>query len=176
MASKDLKHMGREELLQLMIQLTTENDELKKQLQQKEQEILQLKEYPAYAEPVAVQEPGSIAEAALKVNHVFENAQKAADQYLNTIVRMQREQALRCQKLLAEAQAEADRRIAEAQNRARAIEAETARQCQELRQIAEQAAMHNWNDLSIRLDQLCESNSELRNILTSENKKRNWHR
>ncbi len=176
MASKDLKHMDREELLQLLIQLTTENDELKTQLQQKNQEIFQLKERPVIAETIAVQEPGSIAQAALKMNHVFEDAQKAADQYLNTIARMQREQALRCQKLLTEAQAEADRRISEAEQRARMIEAETARQCQELRQIAEQAAQHNWNELSSRIDQLCESNSELCSMLTPDNKKRNWHR
>ena len=176
MPAKDLKHMGREDLLELLIQLTEENDKLKTVIQQKDQELTQLKERPVYAEPVTVQEPGSIAQAALKMNHVFEDAQKAADQYLNTIARMQREQALRCQKLLVEAQAEADRRIAEAQQRARMIEAETARQCQELRQIAEQAAKQNWNELSDRLDQLCESNSELRSLLTPDNKKRNWHR
>jgi len=176
MISKDLKHMGREELLQLLIQLTTENDELKIQLEQKDQEIVQLKERPTVVQPAEFQEPGSIAQAALRINHVFEDAQKAADQYLNTISRMQREQAIRCQKLLMDAQAEADRRIAEAQQRALAIEAEATRQCQQLRQIAEQATLRNLNDVTKRLDQLCESNSELRNILTSENKKRNWHR
>ena len=176
MTSKDLKHMGREELLQLLIHLTGENDELKLQIQQKDQEIIQLKARPVAADTITVQEPGSIAQAALQMNHVFEDAQKAADQYLSTIARMQREQALRCQKLLMEAQAEADRRISEAQQRARMIETETARQCQELRQIAEQAAQHNWSDLSRRLDQLCDSNAELRSMLTTENKKRNWTR
>lgn len=128
MNSKELKHMGREELLQLLIQLTTENNDLKEQLLQKDQEISLLKKRPVSvsAEPVSFQEAGSIAQAALQMNHVFENAQKAADQYLTTIARMQREQALRCQRLIAAAQEEAARRITEAKQRARAIEAEAS--------------------------------------------------
>lgn len=176
MISKDLKKMGREELLQLLIQLTTEIDELKAELLSKDAEIVRLREQPTVAETVAVQEPGSIAQTALQMNHVFEDAQRAADQYLATIARMQREQALRCQKLISDAQAEADRMLAETQQRIRNMEAESARQCQELRQIAEQAATHNWDELSRRLDQLCASNTELHNMLSADNKKRNWRR
>ena len=176
MSAKDLKHMGREELLQLLIHLTTEMDELKAQLAAKDEEIAKLRERPVVSETVTVHEPGSIAQAALQINHVFEDAQRAADQYLATIARMQREQAIRCQKLINDAQAEADRRLAEAQQRIQSMEAETARQCQELRLIAQQAATHNWDDLSRRLDQLFTSNTELHNLLAVDQKKRNWHR
>lgn len=176
MSAKDLKHMGREELLQLLIQITTEMDELKAQLAAKDEEIAKLCERPVVSETVTVHEPGSIAQAALQINHVFEDAQRAADQYLATIARMQREQAIRCQKLINDAQAEADRRLAEAQQRIQNMEAETARQCQELRLIAQQAATHNWDDLSRRLDQLFTSNTELHNLLSVDQKKRNWHR
>lgn len=176
MSAKDLKHMGREELLQLLIQITTEMDELKAQLAAKDEEIAKLRERPVVSETVTVHEPGSIAQAALQINHVFEDAQRAADQYLATIARMQREQAIRCQKLINDAQAEADRRLAEAQQRIQNMEAETARQCQELRLIAQQAATHNWDDLSRRLDQLFTSNTELHNLLSVDQKKRNWHR
>ena len=176
MTSKELKHMGREELLQLLIERTKEVERLNAQLSEKEEQILQLQRTPAAETMPTVQEPGSIAQAALQINHVFEDAQKAADQYLTTIARMQREQALRCQQLLQDAHKEADRLIEEAQMRASAMEAETARQCEELRQIAQQAAQHNWSDLSSRLDRLYDTNAELRELLASAHKKRNWHR
>jgi len=77
---KNLKKMSRKELLELLVFISTKNDELQKELNETK-EKLDRKE-------IIISEAGSIAEAALRLNNIFETAQKAADQYLESIKKM----------------------------------------------------------------------------------------
>lgn len=77
MTDKELKKMSRAELLEIMVaqgkeidRLKAEQEAVKKQLEDKQ---------------IKIAESGSIAEAALKLNGIFEAAQKAADQYVENI-------------------------------------------------------------------------------------------
>ncbi|MCD8022762.1 MAG: hypothetical protein LUF30_07270 [Lachnospiraceae bacterium] len=77
MADKELRRMSRAELIEIIYALQqnekairSQNDELTRQLEDK---ILR------------IENAGSIAEAALSLNRVFEDAQKAADQYLDSV-------------------------------------------------------------------------------------------
>lgn len=76
---KELKKLSRAELLEMLLELSRENDTLRC-----ENEALrdQLSE-----KELRISESGSIAEAALKLNKVFEAAQEAADQYLLNVKR-----------------------------------------------------------------------------------------
>lgn len=74
---KNIKKMSRKELLELLVFMSKKNDELQKELDETK-ELLNSKQ-------ITINEAGSIAEAALKLNKVFEAAQKAADQYLENI-------------------------------------------------------------------------------------------
>ena len=72
-----IKKMSRKDLLQLLIVQRNKIDEL-------ESEIVQLKELLTSKE-ITIKNAGSIAEASLKLNKVFEKAQEAANQYLENI-------------------------------------------------------------------------------------------
>lgn len=80
MTDKDLKRLRRDELLEMLI------------VQSKKMEQLQMELDAARAaldsRQIMLQEAGSIAEAALRINGVFEAAQAAAEQYLENLRRM----------------------------------------------------------------------------------------
>ena len=78
MTDKELRKLTRTELLELLLVQTREIDRLNAQLQQLEAENQQRK--------IQLSQAGNIAEAALQLNRVFEAAQAAADQYLESIM------------------------------------------------------------------------------------------
>ncbi len=80
MTDKELKKLKRSDLLEMLITQSKEVDSLKKQLQEA-QEKLEKRD-------IAISSAGSIAEAALGVNQIFELAQKTADQYLENVQRV----------------------------------------------------------------------------------------
>lgn len=77
MTEKDLKKLNRKQLLELLLEQTRRADMLEKQLKSTEARLND--------RVILESEAGSIAEAALKLNGVFEAAQAAADQYLESI-------------------------------------------------------------------------------------------
>ena len=77
MTEKELKKLNRVELLELLIEQTERNEELERKLAEAEQEIKN--------QSLNVKEVGTLAEACLKINHVFEAADAAAKQYLANI-------------------------------------------------------------------------------------------
>lgn len=77
MTEKELKRLNRRELLEMLIFQIKKNDRLQKRLDEALEELENRR--------IAIEESGTLAEAALKVNGVFEAAQKAADQYLDNI-------------------------------------------------------------------------------------------
>ena len=74
---------------------------------------------------------GSIAQAALELNHVFEAAQAAADDYLASVRSVDRDA------LQAQAKAEADQILAQARAEAEQLKAQTKRECDALTEAAE---------------------------------------
>lgn len=77
MTDRELKKLSRAELLELLLDANRENERLRKQLE-KVNALLADK-------TIQIENAGSIAEAALALNGVFETAQKAAEQYLENI-------------------------------------------------------------------------------------------
>ena len=88
MTDKELKKLSRAELLELLIIQTERAEKLEYEWKAKE-ESYQLKiktlEEALSDKKINAKKIGSIAEAALELNGVFEAAQKAADQYLENI-------------------------------------------------------------------------------------------
>lgn len=109
MTDKEMHKISRRELLQLLLAQVRETEELKQQLAEREEQLSELRgDYEKlrtrldqkdakihdlrdtlHAERttrrIELQEAGSIAEAALRLNGIFDVAQKAADQYLENI-------------------------------------------------------------------------------------------
>lgn len=77
MTDKELKRLNRSELLQLLISQIEENEKLRGQIRQLEERLDERR--------IRIRDAGSIAEAALQLNHVFEAAQAAAQQYLDNV-------------------------------------------------------------------------------------------
>ena len=96
MTDKELKRLNRSELLELLLIQTKETERLAKRLEKAEKMLADRQ--------LQLEKAGDIAHAALAVNGVMEAAQKAAQQYLDNIARMEQETKLRCEKILNQAQ------------------------------------------------------------------------
>lgn len=112
MTDKELHRLSRRDILQLMLaqgketeelrqvkaeleqqleELTQNYERLKKRLDYKDEQIHQLQDTLQKERTnrrIELEEAGSIAEASLRLNGMFETAQKAADQYLYNIRRL----------------------------------------------------------------------------------------
>lgn len=77
MTDKELRKLSRSELLEMLLIQSREVERLKSELEIANQKLENRK--------IILSESGSIAEAALKLNQIFEAAQNAADQYLESI-------------------------------------------------------------------------------------------
>lgn len=72
-----LRRLSKLELLELLAQQERELQTMREALAQKDAQLAQ--------RALLMDQAGSIAEAALKLNEVFEAAQRAADQYLESV-------------------------------------------------------------------------------------------
>lgn len=77
MTNKELRRLGRRQLLELMLVQSKRIDQL-------ESELLKAKE-ELESRRIAIEQTGSIAEAALRLSGIFEAAQQAADTYLENV-------------------------------------------------------------------------------------------
>ena len=102
MTDKELRKLSRAELIDILFELQTQNENL----------TAENRELAAQLESRQLQitEAGSIAEAALRLNGVFEAAQAAADQY----VRCTKDSLAIAERTLAAAKRQADTLVQEA--------------------------------------------------------------
>lgn len=77
MTEKELRRLSRMDLLEMLLEQSREVERLQKELETVKNQLSDRR--------IMEQESGSIAEASLKLNKVFEAAQQAADQYLENI-------------------------------------------------------------------------------------------
>ena len=136
MNEKELKSMNRIELMELLIELTRENDMLTDEVEDLKEQLKKAKKTVS-SRNIDIQTAGSIAEAALKLNGVFEAAEQAAAQYLENIERLSGEQQRVCDEMLAETR-----------RKCQEMEAGTKRRCDEMFREAEQRAAQQGEDLA----------------------------
>ncbi len=85
MTDRELRRLSRGELLEMLIEQTEENRQLKIRLEQAEAQLRDRR--------IEIQKAGTLAEAALRLNRVFEDADKAAQQYLENLRLMTEKEA-----------------------------------------------------------------------------------
>lgn len=85
MTDKELKRLNRAELLEMLLAQMEENEKLNRQLQEA-RDALDNRQ-------IAIEQSGTLAEAAMRLNGVFEAADQAARQYLENIERIARERS-----------------------------------------------------------------------------------
>lgn len=113
MASKELKRLSRKELLELLI-------EQRDVLAQTQAELAEAKT-ELNKRSIVLKQVGTMAEATLALNGVFEAADKAAKQYLDNIKRISDSQSEKSAKIEAETQTRCAKIIEEAKDKAQAI-------------------------------------------------------
>lgn len=97
---------------------------------------------------------GTLADAAIQINGVLSAAQTAADQYLENIERLHREQEKSCATMEAESREKAAQMIRDAENRCAALEEQTRAKCAALKADAEKNVWQKWSSLSEQLKQI----------------------
>ena len=80
MTDKELRKLKRADLLELLLVQAKENEQQKERIAELERQLADRE--------LMLQESGSIAEAALRLNGIFEDAQRAADLYLENVRRI----------------------------------------------------------------------------------------
>ena len=158
MTDKEIKHLNRAELIDIIYEQQkrleeqeTRSQELQKKLDEKR---------------LHVSEAGSIAEAALKVNGVFESVQAAADQYLISIeaTKADIEQSMaevegKRQKILSDAEIQANGIIRQAEIKADAIV-----------ETAEKQSEEKWTMFEHRANELIAAHKELQLLMGTGDK------
>ena len=143
-AAMDKKMLNNLTIAQLQNLLLSQQRELKNLHGQLEELREQLRETQAQLETRrrATEEAGAIAQAALQLSGIFENAQQAADHYLAHVESMHARQ-------------EADylQRLAEAEQQARALLRSTQQQCTAMEQQAQSKADYYWEALSQKIQE-----------------------
>ena len=104
MTDKEFKRLSRAQLIDIIYKLQLELDKVNEEKQELESKLADKR--------LRLQSAGNIAEAALEINDCFRSAQNAAEQYLNEIKAIREETKAEHQRILAQAQAEAESIIA----------------------------------------------------------------
>lgn len=128
MTNKELQRLSRKELLEILLEQNRENDNLKKQLEKNKQELDNRQ--------LMINNAGSIAEASLQINQVFDTAQRAAEQYLENVRALSGRQEQVCKQM----EEDAKKMVAETTKQCQALESETAEKCALMMIEAEEAA------------------------------------
>ena len=104
MTDKEFKRLSRAQLIEIIYKLQLQIDIANEEKQKLESKLADKR--------LRLQSAGNIAEAALEINDCFRSAQNAAEQYLNEIKAIREEIEAERQRVLAQAQTEAEAIIA----------------------------------------------------------------
>lgn len=159
MTDKELRKLSRNALLEMLLAQSRENDRLRAQVEQLQRQLSERQ--------LKIDQAGSIAEASLQINHVFEAAQTAAEQYLENIQTLSGRQEEVCQQMKEESTRQAKMLLAETRRKCQAMEAETTEKCAKMTKEAEDAADRAWRDAQARIQKLIDDQAGLRELLAA---------
>lgn len=114
MTDKELQKLSRTELLELLLVQSRELDKKNQELESLQAQL--------QTRQIALSQSGNIAEAALRLNGIFEAAQAAADQYLENVMSPVNDTQQQCNQMLEQ----------------------TQQQCQQMRQSTRQTVHQVW--------------------------------
>lgn len=160
MTDKEFKRLSREELVEIIYELQRseaslreENDQLRGKLADRS---------------LKLEKAGSLAEASLALNGVFEAAQSAADQYLAAIRDAReeaREKAAQAQAELGEIQGQRQEILDKARQEAEGILSDAQAQAQKLTEDAQAQVERKWETFQENTQKLIAMHAELQSLL-----------
>ncbi|MCD8217183.1 MAG: hypothetical protein LUD01_03915 [Clostridiales bacterium] len=125
MANKELRSMNRAELIEIIYALQQEERSIREENEKLHAELDE--------KILRLDKAGSIAEAALGLNHIFEDAEAAAQQYLDSLRVVETEAA----RILENARQKAEQIVTDAEERARQTEIRREQTEQDIQQKRE---------------------------------------
>lgn len=148
LTEKEMKKLSRTDLLRMLIDQGEEMKVLKEELEKAKAEISERE--------IKMTEAGSIAEAALKINGVFEAAQAASQQYLENVKHLSERQDALARIKERETREKCERQILE-----------TKEKCDAMIAKAEKESKVYWEDVSKRLEKFYNEHIGLRELLST---------
>ena len=159
MTDKELKKLSRSALLEMLLEQSRENDRLRAQVEELARQLSDRQ--------FKIDQAGSIAEASMQINQVFESAQAAAEQYLENIRALSGRQEQICRQLEEESTQKANALLAETERKCRTMEAATTEKCARMTKEAEESANRIWADAQARIQKLIDDQAVLRELLAA---------
>lgn len=157
MTDKEVQKLRRAELLEILVALSEENERLKKEVEDLKAQLADRQ--------ISIENVGSIAEASLQLNGVFEAAQAAAQQYIENVRYLNENQETIClemERKTKEACEEKERRTNE---KCEQLKQETAETCKKMLDEAKAGAEQQWAEVSGRLTDFYEAHKGVREIM-----------
>lgn len=147
MTENELRKLSRSDLLQMLLEQSKELEAIKKKYAAAEAAL--------HDKQIAIDEAGSIAEAALQLNGVFAAAQAACQQYADNIANLSRRQEAISAQMESESRERAERIVAEAQAKS-----------DEMIQNAKVQSRQYWDTVSEKLQAFIKEHAELRGLFS----------
>jgi len=140
---RELRKLSRADLLQMLIDQSEQLHALRRRLEEMEAS--------RQDKTIAMEQAGSIAEAALKISGMFENTQAACEQYTDSVrllcekqearsIQREQESVRQAQQILAEAELKAKQLQQQTQAQCEAMLRDASRQCRQILAGAELSA------------------------------------
>ena len=145
MTDNELRKLSRGELLKMLIAQAEENKSLRERLEKAEAQLADRQ--------IKIEQAGSLAEASLALNGVFQAADDAARQYLENIEMLSRQQDEICRGIQEEAERKATLLLKEAEGYKKRVKEE---------------ADAYWMQIQMKVEELLRDHEALRDLLTPD--------
>ncbi len=169
MTSKELRKLHRAELLQLLLDQVQENEQLKSQVNAMMTQLNQQR--------ITCEKAGSIAEAALALSNIFQDADQAARKYIQEVEELTARQEQELRKKADQARKQADKLVLDAVDAAAVVReeadaylAEAKAKAEKLLENARAEADAYWDKVNGQVYTLLEGQDMLKSIVHSAGK------
>ena len=143
MTESELKKLNRAELLAMLISITQRCDKLEAELQDAYERL--------DGRDIEISRAGTLAEAALKINKIFEAADQAAAQYLANLHRMYPGDGSVDTSVLMDVTQDREEAERETREKCKAIEVETRKRCEQMVENARKESQAYWDEVNKRI-------------------------
>lgn len=160
MSERELRKLNRQELLEMLLAQSKKVEELEGELSQAQAKLEE--------RTIVLDEAGSIAEASLRLNGVFEAAQRASQQYIDSARAMSERQKAVCAKMEAESRAKAKEIVAAAEKERDDMMQLAKTTAEGMLQKAKTESQHYWDEVSSKLEAFYQQYTGLRELITMD--------
>ena len=159
---KELRRLKRKDLLEILLEQSKENEDQRMLIAVQKQKIFHLEER-LQNKRIDIAQSGTMAEAALKLNGVFEAAQAAAQQYLDNLKNTDE----RCATMENETKERCEAMKEETARKCAQVESDTKQKCEELERQTKEAVEKHWDELSEKLETFYNAHEGLKGLLSA---------